>query len=313
MLELSHTLLPFPLLGIDTDNGSEFLNHSLLDYCRARQITFTRCRPYKKNDQCHVEQKNGSIVRKFVGYDQFEGPGACKQLAALYGVLRMYVNFFQPSVKLVSKERQASKVIKRYDQAQTPYQRSLDSKDVTDQAKTRLREQYEKLNAVELLRQIEYFQDLLQYAHRPADWLALCQTVPTQKLDIGQSEKPNSEESLINRPGIGSDQKRAYRKTGKPTKHSQVVHTWPTRKDPFILVWEKVEAMLEENAGLQVKEIFDTLQREYPGQFSAGQLRTLQRRVRAWRLSKLPSRNLPPCEGVIIAAHISMPLEMFVE
>ena len=89
------------MLGLDTDNGSEFLNHSLLDYCRENQITFTRCRPYKKNDQCHVEQKNGSIVRKFVGYDRFESPAACKQLAALYGVLRLYVNFFQPSVKLV--------------------------------------------------------------------------------------------------------------------------------------------------------------------------------------------------------------------
>ena len=306
MLELSRTLLPFPLLGLDTDNGSEFLNHSLLDYCRLQQITFTRCRPYKKNDQCHVEQKNGSLVRKFVGYDRFEGAAACKQLAALYGVLRLYVNFFQPSVKLVSKERKGSKVIKRYDQAQTPYQRVLASKEVADEAKAKLREQYEKLNPVELLSQSEYLQDLLwQHAHRPADWNALSQTTPTPRLNRVEIERPNSEKSPVNRVAAGSDQNRAYRKTRKPTKHSQVVHIWRTRKDPFILVWDKVEARLEENPGLQVKEIFETLQREYPGQFSAGQLRTLQRRVRAWRLARIPSSGLPHGEGVIVPTEMS--------
>lgn len=249
-------------------------------------------------------------MRKFVGYDRFEGPGACKQLAAVFGVLRLYVNFFQPSVKLVSKERQASKVIKRYDQAQTPYQRVLASKEVADEAKAKLREQYEKLNPVELLRQLEYLQDLLwQHAHRPADWNALNQTKPAPRLQTVESEKSNSEGPLVNRVAAGSDQNRDYRKTRKPTKHSQVVHTWRTRKDPFILVWEKVEAMLEENSGLQVKEIFETLEREYPGQFSAGQLRTLQRRVRAWRLARIPSSNLPSCEGVIAPTELSTPNE----
>jgi hypothetical protein len=76
-------------LGLDTDNGSEFLNEELFRYCQAEQITFTRCRPYKKNDQCHVEQKNGSVVRRVVGYDRYEGAAACPQLAALYGVLRL--------------------------------------------------------------------------------------------------------------------------------------------------------------------------------------------------------------------------------
>lgn len=107
-LEQARGLFPFPILGLDTDNGSEFLNAQLLGYCRAEKITFTRCRPYKKNDQCHVEQKNGSIVRRMVGYDRYEGSEACRQLAALYGVLRLYNNFFQPSMKLIFKERRAA-------------------------------------------------------------------------------------------------------------------------------------------------------------------------------------------------------------
>ncbi len=110
-------LLPFPLLGLDTDNGGEFLNSELLRYCRTEKITFTRCRPYKKNDQCHVEQKNGSIVRRIVGYDRYEGGEACRSLATLYGVLRLYTNYFQPSLKLISKERAGSRVTKRYDRA----------------------------------------------------------------------------------------------------------------------------------------------------------------------------------------------------
>ena len=148
--------LPFPLLGLDTDNGSEFLNELLLSYCRDEAITFTRGRPYKKNDQCYVEQKNGSIVRRFVGYDRFEGRAPCQHLAALYSVLRLYTNFFQPSLKLISKERQGAKVIKKYDRAQTPYQRVLASPHVATEAKATLRTQYEKLDPVNLLRQLKY-------------------------------------------------------------------------------------------------------------------------------------------------------------
>ncbi|MCH8247939.1 MAG: transposase family protein, partial [Bacteroidetes bacterium] len=90
-IEAARRLIPFPMLGLDTDNGKEFINHTLLDYCRRESITFTRSRPYKKNDQCHVEQKNGSIVRRVVGYDRFEGLEACRILSTLYQRLRLYV------------------------------------------------------------------------------------------------------------------------------------------------------------------------------------------------------------------------------
>ena len=97
-------------MGLDSDNGGEFINHHLVRYCTREKITFTRCRPYKKNDQCHVEQKNYSIVRQIVGYDRYEGETAHAALLALYVPLRLYTNFFQPSVRLVSKQRDGGKV-----------------------------------------------------------------------------------------------------------------------------------------------------------------------------------------------------------
>lgn len=100
-LTRARRLLPFPLRGLDTDNGSEFLNAQLLAYCQAEEITFTRGRAYKKNDQCFVEQKNGVVVRQLVGYDRFEGRHAYAQLTELYRAVRLYVNFFQPSMKLL--------------------------------------------------------------------------------------------------------------------------------------------------------------------------------------------------------------------
>ncbi len=111
--------LPFPLLLIDSDNGVEFINEHLLRYCQQEHLTFTRSRPYKKNDQTYVEQKNWSIVRQLVGYARDVGQPACDRLQRLYEVVRLYTNFFQPSMKLVSKERIGAKVKKKYDAAKT--------------------------------------------------------------------------------------------------------------------------------------------------------------------------------------------------
>jgi len=157
----ARALLPFPLVGIDSDNGGEFINAHLLRYCQNEQLTFTRSRPYKKNDQAYVEQKNWSIVRHLVGYGRYEGAEACEALERLYDVVRLYINFFQPSMKLVSKERVGSKLKKRYDAAKTPYQRVLDSPQVTDEVKATLRQQYLTLNPVALLRQLHRAQAVL--------------------------------------------------------------------------------------------------------------------------------------------------------
>jgi len=166
----AQTRLPYPLLGLDSDNGSEFINNNLKRFCEQAQITFTRCRPYHKNDQAYVEQKNWTAVRQIVGYDRYEGEAACAALAALYESLRLYINFFQPVMVLVDKQRDGAKVTKRYDQAKTPYQRILDRPDVPEATKSRLRQLYQTLNPAELLRQIEARQDALwKLAVRPAN------------------------------------------------------------------------------------------------------------------------------------------------
>jgi hypothetical protein len=99
-IQQARARFPFPILGLDTDNGSEFINQALLSYCEAEQITFTRGRPNVKNDQSHVEQKNGAIVRQVIGYRRLEGEQAYQQLAHVYLALRLYVNGFQPSMRV---------------------------------------------------------------------------------------------------------------------------------------------------------------------------------------------------------------------
>src|SRR5438105_585660 len=119
-LQRARTLFPFPILGIDTDNGGEFINEVLIAYCEQAYISFTRGRPYVKNDQCFVEQKNGTIVRQVVGYDRLVGEEASRQLTELYRALRLYVNCFQPLMKLQAKLREGKKVRYVYDPAKTP-------------------------------------------------------------------------------------------------------------------------------------------------------------------------------------------------
>ncbi len=123
--------LPFALLGIDFDNGSEFLNGHLIRYCQAEEITYTRCRAYQNNDQAHIEQKNWSVVRAYVGYDRYESASALVQLRKVYSLLRMYVNLYQPVMKLIGKEREGSKVTKHYDEARTPLRRATEAGVIT--------------------------------------------------------------------------------------------------------------------------------------------------------------------------------------
>ena len=154
-VQLMRQRLPFPLLGIDSDNGGEFINDLLYRYCLNEKITFTRSRPYKKNDQAHVEQKNWSVVRHTVGYDRWETQQELALLESIYDDLRLYINFFQPSFKLIAKERIGNRTIKRYDTAKTPYQRVLERKDISLEAKARFMNLYVQLNPAELRRCID--------------------------------------------------------------------------------------------------------------------------------------------------------------
>lgn len=146
--------LPFPLLGLDSDNGSEFINQDLARWCHHEGITFTRSRPYKKNDNCFVEQKNGAIVRRVIGRDRYSSKQAYETLNRIYYLLRWYINFFQPVMKLVSKTRHGAKVYRVYDTAQTPYQRVVKSGSVGEANKVQINTTYAHLNPVKLLKQI---------------------------------------------------------------------------------------------------------------------------------------------------------------
>ncbi len=157
--------LPFPLLGLDSDNGSEFINHDLLRYCQQQRITFTRARPYRKNDNCYVEQKNYSVVRQTVGYQRFDTAAELMVLKQLYATLRLYTNFFQPTMKLKSKERFGSRVQKSYHAPQTPYQRVLAAAEVTAADKKKLKRQYQNLNPAALKRELDkYRKELFRLA-----------------------------------------------------------------------------------------------------------------------------------------------------
>jgi hypothetical protein len=147
------------MLGFDSDNGHEFVNFEVIAYLEQEQITFTRGRVANKNDQCFIEQKNGSIVRQLVGYDRFEGQRAHRQLAELYRAVRLYVNFFQPSLKLRTKRRSGAQVYRTYDSAQTPFQRLVASGMLKAEDQQRLQRLYRALDPVRLLHQVEMLQD----------------------------------------------------------------------------------------------------------------------------------------------------------
>jgi hypothetical protein len=150
--------LPFPLLGLDSDNGGEFINAHLKRYCEEHQITFTRSRPYRKNDSCYVEQKNYAAVRRYVGHFRYESPEQLLLLSRLYAVLCPYLNFFQPQARLIEKVREGSRIKKRYDQPKTPYRRLLESPEIDEVTKRKLRRQYAKLNPAQLMREINSIQ-----------------------------------------------------------------------------------------------------------------------------------------------------------
>jgi hypothetical protein len=178
-LEVIRQRLPFPLQGIDSDNGSEFINHHLMKYCRTHELTFTRSRSNRKNDNCFVEQKNYTVVRRAVGYSRYETAEQQRLLNALYDQLRLYLNYFQPVMKLVEKTRDGSKVRKKYDVAQTPYERLLAADKVSKQDKAKLRAEYDRLNPAQLKRDIERLQNQLLKSVTQAPRKAKGRTVTT--------------------------------------------------------------------------------------------------------------------------------------
>jgi len=153
--------LPVPLVGLDSDNGSEFINRHLLTWCRRHRITFTRSRAWKKNDSAHVEQKNGAIVRHLIGYDRFVTKAAFAQLQRVYDLVRLHINFFQPVQKLVTKTRQGARTHRVYDRAQTPYHRLCAAGVLAPAKRAELARLYQSLNPLRLRRDLDAALDRL--------------------------------------------------------------------------------------------------------------------------------------------------------
>ena len=150
--------LPFKIRGFDSDNGKEFMNYRLLKYFKHRKepVNYTRSRAYNKNDNAHIEEKNWTVVRQYIGYDRLNNPEQLDLLNDLYrNDLNYFLNFFLPSMKLISKERQGSKIKKKYDKAKTPFQRLLESKEIGEDKKIELIRIFNKLDPFKLQNNIE--------------------------------------------------------------------------------------------------------------------------------------------------------------
>jgi hypothetical protein len=257
--------LPVPIRGIDTDNDSAFINETLQGYCQEQHLEFTRSRAYQKNDQAWIEQKNGSVVRRFVGCRRLSGLVAGQCLARLYKMIRLYVNYFQPSFKLLSKTREGAKVKKRYHKPATPCDRLLAHASVSAAAKKALLTGLASLDPLEILHQIREGQAALA-------------ALGSGDLSHGP-ERESLEAFLAKLPELWREgEARPTHRREAPSPRS-----WRTRKDPFETVWPEILLWLQHDPESTAKTLMERLQQEYPGRFAEGQLRTLQRRIREWR------------------------------
>lgn len=255
---------PINILGINSDNDSAFINDTLLDFCKQADITFTRSRPYRKNDQAWIEQKNGSVIRRFAGYERFSGPVAGQALAKLHALVRLYVNYFQPSFKLIEKSREGATVTKRYDLPETPCNRLLTHSSVNRDIREKIQSQRASLDPIDLLYRIRNTQAALA-------------ALVSGETDIGH-QQDEIKDFLAQLPRLWQQGEIRPTHTCQSTKSRH----WRTRKDPFEAVWFEILPWLQNEPEATAKQLYQRLQIQHPGVFN-GQLRTLQRRVKDWR------------------------------
>ena len=272
-LDVMFQHIPFPVLGINSDNDSAFINDTLLAFCRKHQIEFTRSRAYHKNDQAWVEQKNGAVIRRMVGHERFSGVVACQALAHLYQAARLYVNYFQPSFKLRDKSRDGFKVKRTYEPPATPCDRLLKHPAADEQIKEKLRLQHQQLDPMKLLHRIRQGQSALA---------ALTSADPVTQ----GPGRESLEQFLSQLPRLWRDGEVRPTHRSKSSKS----HHWRTHEDAFEGVWYEVLDWLQQEPDVTAKSLLKRLQDKYPGRFADGQLRTLQRRVKEWR--KIMARDL---------------------
>lgn len=196
-LDRAKNRYPFPWLGIHPDNGTEFLNYHLFDYCHKQGLEFTRSRPYKKNDNCFVEQKNKTHVKRFVGWLRYDTTQEQRILNNLYrNELRLFKNFFQPQIKLKEKIRIKGKIHRKHHKAKTPYQRVMENKNVPEGTKQKLKKIYDNLNPAELKREIDKKLDLLVIVYKTKN--------NSSKVALDKKLKPFSVRKLITEPDLVS-------------------------------------------------------------------------------------------------------------
>jgi hypothetical protein len=259
-------VMPFDLLGFDTDNDSVFMNETVRDYCQAEGIAFTRCRPYRKNDQAFVEQKNGAVVRRIVGHRRLEGVAAAATLARLYATARLFVNVFQPSFKLVGKERDGGRVRKRYDPPATPCERLLADPRTSEAVRDRVEALRAGLDPVRLLGDMRAAQQaLVDIADRGVEKPAILGTPSIEAFLAGLRTAWREGE---------------VRPTAQPKPKPKRSRRRP---DPLVSVTEQLRSWFTADPTRTGRELLERLQSEYPDCYPAGLLRTLQRRLKVWR------------------------------
>jgi integrase-like protein len=311
-LERIRASLPFALRALDVDNGSEFVNDRMIEYCLSHGIELTRSRPYRKNDQAWIEQKNGAVVRKLLGYRRFEGLAAARAITRLYGASRLFVNFFQPSFKLAAKHRDGAKVAKRYHPPQTPCERLLQSESISMAAKHMLREISAELDPLKLLEEMRAVQAYLTS-------LADGETPPPMT-----SEPPNLAAFVASlssawhagevRPTFSIEAKPRYLRSLQKVAASTLIaspavapqRTPPTtaksasaarlekpqliyaerghgRVQALRMVWPIVSRRLEGQPNINAMQLFEELCIQFPRRFTCKQYKSLLRRVNRWR------------------------------
>jgi len=267
-LSRARALFPFPLKGVDFDNDTVFMNEAVVGWCREAGLEITRSRAYRKNDQAWVEQKNGAVVRRLVGYARLEGLAATAELARLYAAARWHGNVFQASFKLKEKTRDGARTRKRYHAPVTPLARVLAHPAVEASTKAALRAATAELDPVVLLGTIRAAQ------------AALGERID-RRARASQQPRPEPE------PQAFATSLALAWKEGevRPTHRRRVRRRkpWAHGCRPFDAVREEVRGWLLDDPSLLATEILVRLQERYPGRFPSEQRRTLQREVKAWR------------------------------
>lgn len=285
-MECAQNLFPWLIRGADFDNDSAFMNDVVVPWCRAQKIEVTRSRAYKKNDQAFVEQKNGAVVRRLVGYGRFDGIETTRVLERLYAASRLHTNFFQPSFKLKDKRREGAKVIKRYHVPATPYARALAHPKLSKAVKRRLRELYRTLDPVALLAEMRAAQtELGTRVGARAGKLAAAASPPAPATNAAAFAK-----------GLGNDlhlgeQRIIHRRMRKPYKKRIKM---PSMLDPHLA---DIERWLAAEPRLTALAILGRLAEHSPEQFGPPQHTIVQRLLRSLRRKAAETTILRMAEG----------------